>query len=107
MDGVIYTKKKDITEYMAAFSKYSKIKVFPWCEGWVDYCVIGYNCHYKLDTANHIILSISKFGNFKRLAYWHSLILQFLNSMSFKAIFKGDSFKGDNVLHIPMALIHL
>ena len=38
----------------------------------------------KDDTIKHLIFAASQFGDFKRLTYWHSLILAILNLMPFK-----------------------
>ena len=52
-------------------------------------------------TVNHLIFTVSKFGNFKKLAYWRSLILavsQFKIFQSYILFLTGATIKGKNML---------
>ena len=58
-------------------------------------------CHILQScTVNHQIFANSKFGNFKRLTYWCSLILAVSQYNVIKVIFCSHSgyFKGKNML---------
>ena len=60
-------------------------------------------------TVNHFIFTASKFGDFKRLSYWHSLILTVYHLMPFKVITVSHRgyFKGKNMLYMEHILFFI
>ena len=60
-----------------------KLTVFNLSYGYFDCCLFD----FLITAVKHQIFAVSKFGNFKRLTYWRSLILVVSNLMPIKIIF--------------------